>query len=173
MSVGKDLRATFCDEPKCEGEGESGKSFSVVGPKTLKSLGEWNDKISHIRVELDTWSQVDTGADPTVYLYDGAGCTGTKLAFTKDQGSFGDFYNRGFNDKANGIEVPRGARVVLYQHGNYTGWKKTFTGPIKVCDFSQHPPARNNDASSLKITTGYTTLPYGGFTLETDLTKFV
>ena len=120
-----------------------------------------------MRIEETYELELERAANPTVYLYDGAGCTGKKLAFTKNQGSFGDFYNRGFNDKANGIEVPPGAIVDLYQHAGYKGWKRTFRGPIKVCDLASHSPARNNDASSLRISLYKP--EFGGFSLDANL----
>lgn len=162
LSVGEGIKATFCDEPKCINENQDNKSFTVTGPKTLKGVPHgWNDRISHVRIEKDHGDEgAAAPANPIVYVYNGANCSGTKLPFNKNQGTFGDFYNRGFNDRTAGIEVPAGVTVDLWQHGNYSGWKKTYKGPVKDCNTPR-------DGSSMKIHVSQTK-PHGGFSLETN-----
>lgn len=77
-----------------------------------------------------------------------------------------DKTNNGFNyigtqgGKFDGDKPPVGA--ILYQHGNFTGWKINFpVGRFKLTDIIARG-GRNDDASSIKVMPGYRATVYHG-----------
>jgi len=86
-----------------------------------------------------------------VQLFNGHECKSPQV-FPEGKSNFvRDFKDTQTNDKAKGIEVAEGYTAVVAQHGNGSGWKKEFVGPIKICDFAGYEPVRSNDASWINV----------------------
>ena len=115
----------------------------MIGPDERSVLGNWKNRISHIKVE--------THNDAAVTLYDGKDCGGNAVTFEKGAYPFRKFIAKITNDRTKGIKVPEGMTATLYKHGNYSGWAKEFKGPVVYCDLNQVEGAKADDASALKV----------------------
>ena len=103
VRVGKGLKVTFCDHKDCLHAGNAAHSFTVVGPQEKADLGNWKNRITHVKVEEDV-----SVKESHVTLYDGYNCGGKAATFTKGDWSFYPFVRKIGNDRAKGINVPAG-----------------------------------------------------------------
>lgn len=106
-----------------------------------------NNQISNIEV-YDTVIPEEMKAQ----LFNGPDCTEGREYPDNFQSIFNrDFKRTGLDNKAQGIDVPEGYSITVYQFGNRSGFKKTFTGPFKTCDLNDQPPVQNFHISAIDV----------------------
>ncbi len=142
----------------------------------------WNDKTSSVKVATNGIVSTTplTCSSVGIRLYTEAGYTGTSQAFFKGNYDYAQLGTVG-NDKVSSVYVSAGCKVILYQHGAFSGatkeltsgWYGSTTDPwnditsgIKVVDRATTNYGSNNAYRMLGLRWSYTGYIPGGYCVE-------
>jgi hypothetical protein len=163
FKVGPGIRATFCKHTNCADEDKFGNSFEVFGPFENNVSPDWNDKVTHVK--LDHYE----GGGVTVFQH--YGCKGSSHVFFGGNHDFNEFTKVFGNDHASAIMVDEGVTAEIYQHGGFGGWKKVIKGPAKICNFGAEwsDVSANDQISSIKVIEHESFKKMDGVSINIDL----
>lgn len=144
LEVGWRVRAIFCLDSDCLEKAE------IVGPYKASTLGEWDNKISYIK--LMRYSQFKK---PMVQIFGNSGfdLDGKAAVFGPGDYQEQDLLDSGLDqESATSLSIPSGLHVRLYQEDNFQGESLDLSGPLEY-DLSNSPShfSWNDKTRSLEV----------------------
>lgn len=140
-------------------KGYEGESITLTGPLQIHDLKRespdrinWGDTFSSARLGGANVNRPPAICNNNPVLFADDNFRGVQLDVSRQAR---DIHQHNFGDKASSVCVPRGWRVVLFEHKDFRGRSLSLTGPVNIRDMKRDRPSGRDwgdKISSMRVT---------------------